>query len=270
MSLYHRRCDLGLAVACAIFAFTATATAQEDGDTERARLLFDQGSQAYNEGRYETALTLLNESHRISGRPELLFNIANTLERLGRTAEAVEHLRRYLPDAPPENRRSIEVRIRALEARMARTPDVPAATQTQADVPPKASASANTRSRETKPKRPVPWRPIVLFSVAAAALASGITLGVLSRNRNDDAEGRCTNAIDRGTLCSSTASSDLDRARTYGIVADVSYGVAAAAATAATVLLIVNRKRKDTTDRPAPVTAGIMPGGGAVTVQRRF
>ncbi len=59
----------------------------------RARELYLQGDREYQAGRYEQAVAAFQEAYRLSGRPLLLFNLANAYERLGRYAEALEALR---------------------------------------------------------------------------------------------------------------------------------------------------------------------------------
>lgn len=70
------------------------------GDLERARALFEQGSEAYSDGRYEAAAEAFQASYAIAGAPELLYNIGQSYERAGLLPQALEALQRYLAAAP--------------------------------------------------------------------------------------------------------------------------------------------------------------------------
>jgi tetratricopeptide (TPR) repeat protein len=90
-----------------------TVTAGEDAE---ARSLFEAGSTAYAEGRYENALDYFKRSYRLSNRPKLLYNIGSAADKLRRDREALFALKEYLvqvPDAP--NRPEVENRIQALQ-----------------------------------------------------------------------------------------------------------------------------------------------------------
>lgn len=116
-------------VAIALCA-SATASAQDqqppqqqqtpDQLDEAARLTFESARQAFVNGEYERALGLFRQAYQLSNRPGLLYNIAQTLDRLRRDAEALEAFRQFLaaqPDTP--NRGEVEARIRVLEQAVA-------------------------------------------------------------------------------------------------------------------------------------------------------
>jgi tetratricopeptide (TPR) repeat protein len=98
------------------------AVAPADGQAdEAARLTFELARQAFVAGDYETALQRFRQAYSMSARPGLLYNIAQTLDRLRRDEETVTALREYLealPDSP--NRSEVEARIRVLEASLER------------------------------------------------------------------------------------------------------------------------------------------------------
>jgi tetratricopeptide (TPR) repeat protein len=93
---------------------------------EEARLLFLAGQSAYDDGRYPDALVSFERSYELAEDPQILYNIAVTLDRLRRDGEALEAFQMYLelqPNTP--DRRDIEARIEIIEdqiaAREART-----------------------------------------------------------------------------------------------------------------------------------------------------
>ncbi len=86
----------------------------------RARALYDQGAQAYNESRYPQAAAYFLEAYRVYPTPQLLFNVAKAHDKLGVQASALSYYRDYLrklPNAPD----AVDVgnRARELEAALA-------------------------------------------------------------------------------------------------------------------------------------------------------
>jgi tetratricopeptide (TPR) repeat protein len=89
---------------------------------QQARSLFEKGRQAYGDGQYRDAWAYFHQAYQLSGRPELLYNIGQTADRLGQDADALRAFRMYverLPAAP--NRHDVENRIHALEERVGAT-----------------------------------------------------------------------------------------------------------------------------------------------------
>jgi hypothetical protein len=88
-----------------------------------ARALFDEGQAAYHEGRYEAALEAWTRAYELSGRGEILYNVAQAYGRLGRFLEEKHALERFLaePTGPESYRTGAAARIEALDARVART-----------------------------------------------------------------------------------------------------------------------------------------------------
>jgi tetratricopeptide (TPR) repeat protein len=85
----------------------------------QARRLFEQGREAYNDGRYRDAWAHFHEAYQLSGRPELLFNIGQTADRLGQESDALKAFSMYLERLPAAaNRKDVENRVRALRDRV--------------------------------------------------------------------------------------------------------------------------------------------------------
>jgi tetratricopeptide (TPR) repeat protein len=114
-----------LGLALALFAsIPQAALAQEEGGEqldEAARITFEQARQEFVNGNYERALALFRQAYSLSPRAGLLYNIAQTLDRLRRDEETLQALRDYreaAPDAP--NIAEVEARIRVLEREVER------------------------------------------------------------------------------------------------------------------------------------------------------
>ncbi|AKF11592.1 hypothetical protein DB32_008741 [Sandaracinus amylolyticus] len=104
------------------------SSSQSSSRDAEARALFEAGRVAFADGRFEDALEYFERSHELSGRPELLYNIGTSSDRLRREREAVSAFEAYLaalPDAP--NRREVEGRLRVLREEIAREDEQAAA-----------------------------------------------------------------------------------------------------------------------------------------------
>jgi len=90
----------------------------EDAD-RKARALFQQGKQAYEDGKYRDAWDYFRQAYLLSKRPELLYNVGQSADRLRMDREALAAFRLYLKKLPnADNHREVENRVRALEERL--------------------------------------------------------------------------------------------------------------------------------------------------------
>src|SRR5215475_14860995 len=108
-------------LSAAILAYAAPVAAQStptQADDEAAKAHFLAGSSYYEQANYADAVREFIEAHRLSKRPDLLYNISICYERLGRWDDAIASLQQYLserPEAP--DRAVIESRIKNYEQR---------------------------------------------------------------------------------------------------------------------------------------------------------
>jgi hypothetical protein len=148
----------------------ATPPANGDVGTQaerdkQARLEFEHGRKAFDEGDYRGAWGFFHNAYRLSGRAQLLFNIGQTADRLGRDSEALTAFRMYLERLPKaENKRDVENRIRALEERVKdanRVPPPPGSEEASAEPvpPPSAASSPATTAPSTHVDQPPPPPP---------------------------------------------------------------------------------------------------------------
>src|SRR5688572_14255342 len=75
-------------------------------DDERGRTHFEAGASYYDQGRYEDAAREFREAFELSGRPEMLINIAHALERAGHVHDAVRSLELLLDRYPQTSYRA--------------------------------------------------------------------------------------------------------------------------------------------------------------------
>jgi hypothetical protein len=104
---------LGVAIA-AVLSATSPLRAQPAAD---ARRLFEEGARRFEAGDYEVALARFRAAYQRAPRAKILLNIATTLARLGRSAEAADAYEQYLAasDRDPAKGAGVRAAIRDLD-----------------------------------------------------------------------------------------------------------------------------------------------------------
>jgi hypothetical protein len=240
---------LSALVSSVVFPHMAFAQAPKGERTPNeplAKELFAKGDAAYAEGRYEEALSDFQEAYALSSRPQLLFNISNALERLGRNAEAVEALERYLASNKVKERETVQKRVANLKKRVEEQKreqeriaregeerwnrEVEERKRLQGETPPPVAmalpeqpnqpSAAPSTGRTSGLSRTV---PITLIAVGSAALVTGGIFGALTLSARGDVSNGCKHNP-AGTFCSGESGAAIDRERTLGVVTDVAIG----------------------------------------------
>lgn len=131
----------------------------------QARQSFEDGRLAFSEGRSEVALQAFQRAYELSGRPELLYNIALVHDRLRHDREALASFQQFLVEVPgTEFRTSVESRIRVLEEEIAREEALATA----------AGATDSVQGEEVW-ESPIFW---TLLGVVVVGAGVGIGVGV--------------------------------------------------------------------------------------------
>ncbi|MFT5357529.1 MAG: tetratricopeptide (TPR) repeat protein [Polyangiales bacterium] len=171
---------------------------------DAARITFQRARVAFDAGEYETALSRFRQAYELSPRPQLLYNIAATLDRLRRDVEAAVALRAFL-EASPEtpDRVEIEARIRVLDGIIQQREDQDSAVRQVeeqrladdarrvAEAEAEAAAAAEEERRRQVAAQPEPssgLHPAIAISVGGAALVAGgliVWSGLDASSRND-------------------------------------------------------------------------------------
>lgn len=201
----------------------------------RARELFQKGDAAYAEGRYEEALAAFQEAYDLSGRPQLLFNVSNALERLGRYADAVEALDKYLASGKAKDREIVQKRLANLKRRVeeqkkaeerAREDEEKkrAAERESAEQAPRPPDKSEAAQPGTSPapasEKPTRVLPIALLGAGGAALATAGVFGALTLSARSDVDAACKSGPS-GRFCSADAGPAIDRDKTFSLVTDI-------------------------------------------------
>ena len=209
-----------------------------------ARQARDAGKTALETGAYDTALEKFAEANEALDDPELLFFVAEAYRGKGDRILAATEYRRYLETAPNgANRERASARLRELDREKA------------AEQPNLAAAAAPAEPPLTRGS----FLPaVVAGSVALAAGAVGLGLGLSSSGKLDDLDDRLT----RGDPPLDTGDSIFEDGKGAASAARISFAIAGVAAVT-TVVLAVLAARK----RPAPSgTAIALPtvGNGVI------
>ena len=101
------------------FAQTPTASFAE---TSGAQASFEQGMEAYRQGRYRAAIEQFQEADRLAPSPRLSFNVARAYEQMDDGPHALAAYRDYLRRLPSaENAAETSIRISELELELQKT-----------------------------------------------------------------------------------------------------------------------------------------------------
>jgi tetratricopeptide (TPR) repeat protein len=188
-------------------------------DMDRAKQLFENGADLYEEASYREAIAAWTEAYRLSGKPDLLYNIANAHERLAEYGAAIDAIQTYRAFATSEERELLDRRLRNLEKLL---------TDQQQRAQPSPSPSPSPEPVVGRAPAPEPVaRPrggsgrrtagLVLVGVGGVGLGSAGVLGALSAAAGNRAEAPCVDG-----LCPDTIAPDLRANRSLALLSDVS------------------------------------------------
>ncbi len=260
-----RNAPLLLVLALALAVAPATAQTRPDPNEERAKELYQNGALLYEEGRYEDAIVAWQEAYRLSERAELLFNIANAQERIGRYQDALDTLSRYRAYAAAEEREALDRRIRNLERRLAETPTAtPTPTPTPTPAPTPVATPAPTPVTPTPAPAEGPRAralPLALYGVGAVGLGLGGVFALQARSARAEATELCLDTAD-GLLCPDSAGPALEKDARSSLLADIGFGVGAAGLVGGTLTLVLGGGTQ------ASVAA--LPGGASFSLAGSF
>ena len=219
----------------------SSGAAQQPSPTadEQARELFLEGDRHFARGDYARAVELFESAYTLSGRPELLFNLANAWVRMEDYGKAADYLRRYLKSPDIYNRESATARLEELE-RIASLEN-----------------TENTVVTESTPSSRRRWPAHVLGGVTALSFGSAVTFGLLARDVRVQVAPSCEASPGGETLCLQTVAPLLEQERQWTMAATVSLATAGAAGLATvTAAVLSRRKERQWTLSVAPMRGG--------------
>ena len=121
-----------VALTLVVFAFAllgaSASPARADDASEKARLLFQQGSKHYDVGQFDKAVEAWQAGYELKPDPSFLFNIAQAYRQKDDPQRAIFFYKSYLRNAPKApNRADVEQRIAALQKQLNEPGNRPAA-----------------------------------------------------------------------------------------------------------------------------------------------
>ena len=165
------------------------ATTTNDGGDgasadDEAKALFSAGRFAFEDGRFEDALKNFEKAYDLSKRPQLLYNIGTTADRLRLNAKALDAFKRYLAEVEsPSNEREVQGRINALEKAVAedkRKSELEAAAAATA-------AQEGQQPSEPQEEKKSNWWVWALVA-GGAAVAIGVVIAIIVASSGGDAQ----------------------------------------------------------------------------------
>ncbi|MEM6961969.1 MAG: hypothetical protein AAF355_09745 [Myxococcota bacterium] len=247
--------ESGLLFWICMFLLGLSSSVQAQSD-ERARLHFASGSSYFNVADYDNALREYQSAYELSGRPELLYNIALCHERLGDLRQAVEHMGRFLSEVEDiENRATLEERYANMQRRLERQFSSgmqesslqrvePTSTEAPEQLPQAEPQLQSATESSEKPEkvRSIPVAAIASFVGAGVGVTTFAVFGGLALAKNNDLESCSPNCDSTGNL------------RTYTALADVGLGLAVVGSALGVLFLLTQdgEKREDTSLTAAP------------------
>lgn len=177
----------------------------ESEDDERARAHFVAAQAYYEDGRFGEAAREFKEAYQLSGRPEMLINLARAQERAGSSSAGIATLELLLSRYPQTSHKSqAETQLARLRAQQAALPAVPAALVVEPAPPPPAEPLAPVRRKLWPPR----WPTLAAGGAATASVLVALATGLAAHAKYNDLDERCP-----AGACDDPFAQDRDRGR---------------------------------------------------------
>jgi tetratricopeptide (TPR) repeat protein len=228
---------------------------------KHAAELAAEAAQHYRRGELEVSAALLKQAYALYPEPNLLYNLARSLEGVGDKQGAIDAYEKYLETAKQiEDRGAIERRVATLKSELASSAPAPEPTKEPPPPSPEPAASEPTPAPTPAAVSPhdeeeAPSRlPIVTMALGVAIIGGGAGAGVLASRDHDKAAMAATG---------SDAQSLQNSAHTYATVANVLF-IAGGAITVAGLIWEIHEHSAHSGSR---VSARAKVGPGAVGLE---
>ena len=214
----------------------------KDPKTAEAKKLFDEGSDAYADGRYEDAVKAWEKSYELSGKPLIFESIGNAYERLGDKKKARDYLSKWRAEAPPAEHEQLDARIKNLDSRIAAAEAAEAERKAQ-DEKKKAGTDAADKAKKEEAKARDEARStrlvagIAVGGAGVLAVGAGIVMGAVGAGQRPDPNTVCSESGDR-TLCRASARGAIEGSSTLALAGDITWIAGAVLAATGGVLIL--------------------------------
>ena len=201
----------------------------KDPKIVEAKKLFDDGSAAYTDGRYEDAIKAWEKSYELSGKPLIFESIASAYERLGDKKKAREYLAKWREAAPKEEHDQLDARIKNLDARIAAEGAAEAARKEKEEKE-RAEREAREKANPSQPKesdldKARASRMKLVLGVGGAgvvAVLAGVALDVVATVQRPSTNTDCI-ANGGKTICRESAKGAIESSGTLALVGDITW-----------------------------------------------
>ncbi len=220
---------------------------------DAARVLFDDGTRAYDAGRFDEALDRYETAYELSQRPQLLYNIAVTHDRLDHKREAATFYERFVEALPDSPRAEVASSRAEILRRSANAQDAEVAAAREAAERAEQEAAAAREAVRRPPPEPTPEAsrslagPIASFAVGGAGLVTWAVAGLITMSKHGDCDAE-------DAACTTDELDAIDRS---ALIADIGLGVAIAGVATGVIWLLVGGDDED------EATTQVMPAIGA-------
>ena len=271
-------------VLAAVFLVSGSLVAQDnaDGDNEKAKAAaaYSEGKTAFGAGQFKAALEKFTEAYNLSGKVDLLCNLAVCSEKLGKPKKARAYYDLYLEenpevkDAPAACEKIVQRKdledpalLPPAQTEAPAETEAPAQTETEDDWPPATSKPQpemeSVVAKEKDDKKPI--GPGLMIGVGGLVLVSGGLTAIAAYKKHRDLEISCSPDCTDGQVSS---------AKKVAVTADVLLGVGVVTAAAGVIwLLLSSNKEKEGADVAASrVRAVPIAGreGGGMMIEGSF
>jgi tetratricopeptide (TPR) repeat protein len=217
-------------------AQTPPPTETDSPALAEARRLYAEGNEHYSAGRYTLAAERFIKAYELSGKPALLFNLANTYERAGDYEKAAQYLRMYINGGDVHDPAAVKARLQRLEL----TIENKKKADTAAATPPTTAPAHDNEPAPVVEHRPSP----VPYYVAGGGLLAGgtvaVVFGLRARSERSKIDALCSEQSG-GVICPQSAEEHLSNERRYALFSDIGLGVAAASVATGVIYYLVTR-----------------------------
>jgi tetratricopeptide (TPR) repeat protein len=247
------------ACALALALVPQPAHAQSAAERDRqARAEFLAGREAFTRGNYEDAARRFERAHQLSRRPQLLYNLGTSYDRLHRWNEARDAFVRYLAEAPEAAERDeVRARLAVIEREIERERQLTEQAQRQQVVVVREERERIVVRPVPAPAATSPWRVtgFVTGGLAVLAGATSLTVGVLTNAHYDRLVAQC------GSTSEGCSQAVIDDVALRASIVNVFFGTALVLAAGSVASFSIDLLRpRETPEAPGSnVRASVMP-----------
>jgi tetratricopeptide (TPR) repeat protein len=240
---------------------------------ERAKELYLNGKELYNQGRYEQAITAWTEAYDLDPAPLLLLNLSNAYERSGDFEKALEALQAYRPYAKPEEGEVTDDRIRAFEDRVRKLREERELAEQERIAREKALEEERRKAEELRrqqelaaqEKRGSPVVPVVVTAAGLGMLGFGTVQGLAASSARQTLKDPAICTVDG--LCKPAADDAFATQRRAALLADVGLITGTVVTATGVALLVRSLTKSSASDRAVVPVVGL---DGSVGVNGAF